>query len=384
MVGRFLCAAFVVMSLAALPVRTGYASVVGSARLTPLASRVSAAGTGTMVLRGSLSSTVSITLHGALSVGHATGLSWNLVLFPTMRLSGYRQRVLSQTFHFNVPPDSFEDLTQHGIEFRRFHWNAPPANTVIRVAQHLTLRVKSHLNRFADHTPYPLQSVSAEAQPYLQVTPSLALTGAQRSYVRWLVRKKHTERGAVRKIDNWIASHVRYDDSLVGGPYSASWVMTNHRATCQGYASLMAGMLRVLGIPAQVVYGIVSDQPVTMWTKNSSHTITWGGTGTHAWINIYFPNTGWVSFDPQMEKFFVDTRHYAMLTEVDASNPVIGQIMAYPVGNLSITGRPLKNGTFEILPGDGWGRLSVSLHDSSAVHIASVVHDVHTITLFSR
>ena len=137
-------------------------------------------------------------------------------------------------------------------------------------------------------------------------------------------------------------------------------------------------MGRALGIPSRVVVGFLDGQSLP------DGRILYTSDERHAWPEMYFPGSGWVSFDPQMEKFFVDTRHYAMLTEVDATNPIIGQWMAYPVAGQSMTGRALRNGTDEVIPGDGWSKMAIKLQDSTEAHIASVVHDVHTVTLFSR
>jgi hypothetical protein len=192
----------------------------------------------------------------------------------------------------------------------------------------------------------------------------------------------------VNTVANWVASNVHYDASLVGGPYNASWVLANRRATCQGYSSVMAGTLRALGIPAQVVYGWVSTTPLTVRSGSGSQTIQWAQAGTggtfHDWLNVYFPGTGWVAYDPQLEKAFADTRHFALLTAVDASDPVLGAYIADPVGNQSVTGRPLSNGGPEAVPEDG--SLPAQSHetDSLQLHVASVVHDVKAVTLFAR
>src|SRR5207302_7830966 len=112
----------------------------------------------------------------------------------------------------------------------------------------------------------------------------------QRAFVRSLVGHGTNERAVVKRVADWVASHVRYDASLAGGPYAASWVLSAQRGTCQGYASLMAGMLRTLGIPAQVVYGYVSSTPIQIQSGRSSERITWGTPGTpgsfHDWLNV--------------------------------------------------------------------------------------------------
>lgn len=359
----------------------------GAVRVTPLGAPGLMSGNGTVLLRGKLGSTLHLTLHGAFSVGHAHNLSWDLLRASNLKVRGYREKVVAEHFHFSVHPQSHEDLIQDGVSVRRFTWTNPPANTVIRVTVKRTLRVATPLRKFYSHAAYPLSSVPSDVQPYLQITPSLKLSASQRSFVRGLVGSRRSERTIVNRVANWVASHLRYDASLAGGPYNASWVLSNRRATCQGYTGLMAGMLRTLGIPSQVVYGWVSSTPLTVRSGASYQTVSWapGTSGAfHDWLNVYFPRAGWVAFDPQREKFFVDTRHYALLTAVDASDPVLGAYMADPVGNDAVTGRPLSNGGPEAVPEDGSLAAQAREHDTAAMHVSSIVHDVHAVTLFAR
>jgi transglutaminase-like putative cysteine protease len=305
-----------------------------------------------------------------------------------MAVNGYHETVVSERFSFNVPPDSAQDLTVDGMPIRRFTWDAPPADTTIKVVVKRTFSVDAGLTRFHSAASYPLASVPDDVKPYLQVTHSLQLTASQRAFVRHLVGKQSRERAVVTKVANWVASSMRYDASLVAGPYDASWVLANRRGTCQGYASVMAGMLRALGIPSQVVYGWVSSRPLTVRSGSNFETISWAQPGTpgafHDWLNVYFPGKGWVAFDPQREKFFVDTRHYALLTEVDATDPGMGGWTAYPVGDQSITGRTLSFGGTEAVPESGIIPPQVAERDTLRVHIAAVVHDVRAVTLLSR
>jgi hypothetical protein len=222
----------------------------------------------------------------------------------------------------------------------------------------------------------------------MQVTPTLKLTAAQRTAVRRIAGKATSEAAVVRKIANWVGSHVRYDASLINGPYDAAWVMTNRRATCQGYSNLMAAMLRVVGIPSQVVYGWVSSAPVVVKSGRTTASIEWGQRTTpgtfHDWLNVYFPGSGWVAFDPQREKSFVDTRHYAFLTQIDATAPDVGQWSADVSSGQSATGRNLPNGTTEAVPSDGSYTPTIHERDAFNLHAVSVVHDVRSVTLFAR
>ncbi|QLG63993.1 lasso peptide biosynthesis protein [Halorarum salinum] len=61
---------------------------------------------------------------------------------------------------------------------------------------------------------------------------------------------------------------------------------------CVYYASTMAVMLRSQGIPARFVTGYTPGQRVAEeeWVVR--------GLDSHAWVEVYFPNHGWVRFDP--------------------------------------------------------------------------------------
>jgi transglutaminase-like putative cysteine protease len=58
--------------------------------------------------------------------------------------------------------------------------------------------------------------------------------------------------------------------------------------TCRDYALLMIEALRRLGIAARFVSGY-------LYTGDRAHT---GGGSTHAWVQVYLPDAGWIEFDP--------------------------------------------------------------------------------------
>ncbi len=62
---------------------------------------------------------------------------------------------------------------------------------------------------------------------------------------------------------------------------------------CEQYASAMAVMLRLAGIPSRVVLGYAQG---TYDSKSKSWTIT--NHDAHAWVEGYFQGVGWVEFDP--------------------------------------------------------------------------------------
>lgn len=61
---------------------------------------------------------------------------------------------------------------------------------------------------------------------------------------------------------------------------------------CEYYASTMVVLLRLEGIPARMAEGLLPSTP----DANGVETITRGA--KHAWVEVYFPGYGWITFDP--------------------------------------------------------------------------------------
>lgn len=369
---------------------TALASLAPSAALAAAPRRpIPNYSSGTLVLRGAMSSAASISMTGALSVGHLTNLDWDLLRPTSIQLNGYSEHVNRISYRFNVAPDSAKDVVIHRHPERRFHWNTPPANTIIRVIETVHVTVQTDLSSFTSNAAYPLASVPGDVAPYLKITPLLQLPRRARALARQLGGTKRREQAVVEAVANWVASHTSYN-ARTDQPYDAAWVLANHQAACQGYADAMAALLRYQGIPAQVEYGWVSSAPFNLpGPARGFSSLQWGTPGSsgnlHVWLNIYFPGTGWVPFDPQREKFFIDPRHFAFFSNVDAGDPGVGTWRAEAVSGFSPTVANLRDGTDEILPGDGISsQVTVRSRDRFHVNFRWVRHDVSHVLLFSR
>jgi len=80
-------------------------------------------------------------------------------------------------------------------------------------------------------------------------------------------------------------------DVACGSMSTAECFATVKRGFCQWYAMTMAVVLRDVGIPARIVEGFLpgerSGTDEVIRNKNA-----------HAWVEVYFPGYGWVTFDP--------------------------------------------------------------------------------------
>ncbi len=95
---------------------------------------------------------------------------------------------------------------------------------------------------------------------------------------------------------------------------------------CQYYASTMAMLLRVEGIPTRYIQGFL---PGHLDAGGTTETIVNGN--SHAWVEVYFPGYGWIPFDP--------TGSVAQLQSIPEGPPV-----ATPTPSPSPSGSPAASG----------------------------------------
>src|SRR4029077_965607 len=67
---------------------------------------------------------------------------------------------------------------------------------------------------------------------------------------------------------------------------------------CQDFAHLLLGVLRKRGIPARYVSGYLVPQNAAAPDAKLQEVI--GGSASHAWAEVYLPDSGWIGLDPTL------------------------------------------------------------------------------------
>ncbi len=121
---------------------------------------------------------------------------------------------------------------------------------------------------------------AAELQPYLEAGSYLDFNDPEikKAAARAVGREKDTARQAL-KLRDWVSENLTFDPGFVFAP--ASEVLRDKKATCAGYAALLAALLRASGIPSSYLVGLVYVNGV------------WGG---HAWVEAWVGGK-WVPLD---------------------------------------------------------------------------------------
>ncbi len=234
---------------------------------------------------------------------HTLYLSY--VIPVTYQSPTYNQTISNLEFKYYPQPDDREEYRdERGNKVVKVSWKKPTSTIKTEIA--LTALNKTFLKPLTTKTQFPLGAVSADARAYLTATKQVPSThSAIVAKAKQLTAGAKTEFDAVQRILTWVIDHMNY--VLVPKEYGAMYSFNTGKGNCQNYSHLSAALMRAVGIPARIVNGITLKQPYKLDMGNRSLTLKMAE-GRHSWIEVYFPDLGWVPFDPQQTQLFVSNR----------------------------------------------------------------------------
>jgi len=97
-------------------------------------------------------------------------------------------------------------------------------------------------------------------------------------------------------VEKYLKTHYGYTLQLLRSPVDdplANFLFERKQGHCEYFASSMAVMLRTLHIPARVVNGFRSAE-----FNDLTGQYVIRAKDAHAWVEAYFPDYGWITFDP--------------------------------------------------------------------------------------
>ncbi len=157
----------------------------------------------------------------------------------------------------------------------------------------LELRVRVSDSPLASTAPFP---PPGRARPARVVAPD------RDAFARRLAAGSRTQIEAVRQVLFGLASRVAYDPDRLRRQDPAA-VFASGRAYCVGFAELAVDLLGRVGISARTVQGVLSAEPGT-----DGYEPKIGGV-FHRWIEVYYPDRGYVFSDPSASINGVDARY---------------------------------------------------------------------------
>ncbi len=244
-----------------------------------------------------------------------TRLTLGFVVPPAFQSPTYNQSV--QGFELRLTPrpqEQKKSVDERGNEVITAVWNNPPRAVDVRLA--FSASNATHLQTIDTVASFPLADPPAEVRYYLKATEQVQANDPRiQRLARELTQGVTKEFDAVQRVLTWVVDHVRY--VTPPAQYDALYSFESGKGNCQNYSHLSAALMRAVGIPVRIVNGVTLSRPFDVSRPGGVMTFKMGQ-GRHSWVEVWFPDLGWVPLDPQQTAMFVPNRFIRI--EVGADN----------------------------------------------------------------
>jgi transglutaminase-like putative cysteine protease len=271
----------------------------------------------TLVLDGSLASRITMSQQMSFSVDRPLErLEFRFALPAEFRNLGVSQALDGLDVAFSPQPESVADETDRfGNRFRKVAWRNLTGD--VRVAVTFTGRVKAALSAMESKAPFPVKGIPKGEEVFLRSTAEVQSDSREiAELAAGLTAHAATEYEAITAVLNHVSDTVRY--AYNPPQYDALYTLRSGSGNCQNFAHIAMALLRAAGIPARIVGGISLKEPWKIPIGHNSFLAQSMGQGGHAWIEIYFPDLGWLSYDPQQSRQFTSSRHIKQTHGLDS------------------------------------------------------------------
>jgi hypothetical protein len=176
--------------------------------------------------------------------------------------------------------------------------------------------------------------------------PALAASPERDAFARTLAGDAATQAEAVERILSGVASAIRYDSDRSRRQDPTS-VFASRLAHCVGFSELAVDLLRRAGISARTVQGILRSDSGTPGYDSRI-----GGV-YHRWIEVYYPDRGFVFSDPSSSINAVDARYVPFGRRALERPTALTVVAVESSGRLDFPVRRLPEATLRVRPVGG-------------------------------
>lgn len=201
---------------------------------------------------------------------------------------------------FGPPVGSVDPARTSGLSTDTY--GSLQTNMIMEVGQTYTI-----WSKLPDFTPEQLRAAppgrySDEFRDQYVDQASLEVTTELGPIVAEITRNARTDYERAAAIENYLEHRCLYTLNVPRTPRGRDvvvhFVKTSRRGACDMFASAMTLMCRLAGLPTRVATGFKWGT----YDKDEDAFIV-RGTDAHAWSEVYFPQFGWVPFDPSAARF---------------------------------------------------------------------------------
>lgn len=194
-----------------------------------------------------------------------------------------------------------------------------------------TIQIDTNLSKLRTKATYPIKRRKIPLENRVFLKPSHLIQSRNTKIMKLkkeLLDKYHprTVADVVKTVLTYVKDNVRYNLKV---PQNALSALELKQGSCVGISCLGIALLRSAGIPARSVLGY--NPPGHNWgQKETIFGVKQTGGGFHMWMEVYYPDAGWVMCDPANSLNHIDVYHWVM--EI-AKNEKVNPTFLKRIGN---------------------------------------------------
>jgi transglutaminase-like putative cysteine protease len=202
-------------------------------------------------------------------------LTFHLSVSPRCRVFSYRDHLANQVHHFDIPG-------QHGQL-------VIVAESLVEMQPHIPVPVSlpdgswSELDRLVHVGDFWEMLLPSE---FATFTPELEELGRHLD-----LRRRDDPLSVIRGLNSQLYDYFDYKPKSTRADSPIGQALKSHAGVCQDFSHIMIALVRSrLQVPCRYVSGYLYHGEGAHDRSESSH--------THAWVEAFLPELGWVGFDP--------------------------------------------------------------------------------------
>jgi len=236
-----------------------------------------------------------------------------IMYLPSSQTDGINTQTISRlrkTFT-PYPTEMNEFSDEYGNSSIELIWNKDIR--IVQIDLQFNVRLFSHFYSIVSEAPYPV-TVDESKEIFLTSTELSPSNDVFINYIgRTLSHSLSREIDVVKNIFLWLDKNIHLSNKpLCSTHYDALSVLKRREGNVKGICNLAVSMFKGLEIPARLVYGISFQQEIKIKAENQTIFYDYPN-GEKYWIEVFFPDLGWISYDPQ-GTYFGTTSHVIRLS----------------------------------------------------------------------
>lgn len=213
--------------------------------------------------------------------------SFDLKLTPPARLLSYQDHLGNFIHFFDIP-------RRHG-------------QLVLRAESHVAIQPRpAHPSALSSEDWARLDAMASQGEFWDMLSPSHFAhpsPALEKLRAELKIDRSQDPLTTLCRINQGIHSALRYVPNSTEVDSTIDVALESRQGVCQDYTHIMLALVRGLGIPARYVSGYLFH--------NRAHQDQSAEDSSHAWIEAFLPDLGWVGFDPT-NNLLANERHISV------------------------------------------------------------------------